>query len=136
MQTFTMHQYIIDTEYAAKNLFELANEEQNKLQELTEHLRSVEARLRVHKWDFESSDLNDDFSDAYVMGAFGQMAEAAKLAQTLQAQLASLQASIGRISKRFRQSAARFFRLPSKASRQFMVIFRPLPTVGMLALSR
>lgn len=59
-----MHQYIIDTEYAARSLFELANGEQDKLQELTAQLKDVEATLRVHKWDFESSDLNDDLSDA------------------------------------------------------------------------
>ena len=59
-----MHQYIIDTEFAAKHLLLLANEEENNLKALTEQLRAVEAQLRVHKWDFESSDLNDDFSDA------------------------------------------------------------------------
>jgi hypothetical protein len=90
-----MHQYITDTEYAARSLLDLANGEQAKLQELTQQLRSVESQLRVHKWDFESSDLNDDFSDAYVMGAFGRMAGAAKQAEALQTQLASLQASIG-----------------------------------------
>lgn len=90
-----MHQYITDTEYAAKHLLLLANEEENKLQELTEQLKNVEAQLRVHKWDFASSDLNDDFSDAYVMGAFGRMAKAAQQAEGLQTQLAGLQISIG-----------------------------------------
>jgi hypothetical protein len=90
-----MHQYITDTEYAAKNLLLLANEEEKKLQELFEQLKNVEAQLRVHKWDFESSDLNDDFSEAYVMAAFGRMANAARQAEALQSQLASLQVSIG-----------------------------------------
>jgi hypothetical protein len=90
-----MHQYITDTEYAAKNLLLLANEEENKLQELSAQLRGVEAQLRVHKWDFESSDLNDDFSEVYVMGAFGRMAKAAQQAEALQGQFASLQVSIG-----------------------------------------
>lgn len=90
-----MHQYITDTEFAAKNLLILANDEENKLKALTEQLRVVVAQLRVHKWDFESSDLNDDFSDVYVMGAFGRMAKAAQQSGALEAQLTSLQVSIG-----------------------------------------
>ncbi|NCT98291.1 MAG: hypothetical protein GXD23_13050 [Comamonadaceae bacterium] len=90
-----MHQYITDTEYAAKNLILLANEEEKKLQELSEQLKRAEAHQKAHKWDFESSDLNDDFSEAYVMAAFVRMANAAKQAEALQGQLASLQVSIG-----------------------------------------
>lgn len=90
-----MHQYISDTEYAVKNLLQLATEEERALQELSARLGSVEAQLRVHKWDFESSDLNDDFSDAYVMAAFGRMAKAHQETEQLKNQLAHLQASIG-----------------------------------------
>ncbi|MCK9622893.1 MAG: hypothetical protein M0R47_20455 [Methylobacter sp.] len=90
-----MHQYIVDTEFAAKNLIRLVMEEENKLEELAGQLKAVEAQFRVHKWDFESSDLNDDFSDAYVMAAFGRMATAAEQAEAQQRQLATLQASIG-----------------------------------------
>ena len=90
-----MHQYIIDTEFAATNLLQLATAEEKELLEQSDRLTGVEAQLRVHKWDFESSDLNDDFSDAYVMGAFGRMANAAQEAQALHRQLATLQASIG-----------------------------------------
>jgi hypothetical protein len=90
-----MHQYIVDTEFAAENLLQLATEEENKLEKLSGQLKDVEAQLRVHRWDFESSDLNDDFSDVYVMGAFGRMAKAAQQAEALQTQLATLEASIG-----------------------------------------
>lgn len=90
-----MHQYIIDTEFAAKNLIQLATGEENKLKELKEQLSAVEARLRIHRWDFESSDLNEDFSDAYVMAAFTRMANAAQQTEALQTQLAVLQVSIG-----------------------------------------
>ncbi|WP_428504279.1 hypothetical protein [Roseateles sp.] len=90
-----MHQYIADTEFASRNLLQLATEEENKLEDLSAQLRGVEAQLSVHKWDFESSDLNDDFSDAYVMGAFARMAEAYQQAEELKRQLATLQASIG-----------------------------------------
>lgn len=90
-----MHQYIADTEFASQNLLQLATEEENKLEELSTQLRSVEAKLSAHKLDFESSDLNDDFSDVYVMGAFYRMAKAAQQAEVLHRQLATFQASIG-----------------------------------------
>lgn len=90
-----MNQYLTDTELAVKNLVELASAEENELKAKAARLREVEAQLRVHKWDFETSDLNDDFSDAYVMAAFGRMASAAQQAQGLQQELASIQASIG-----------------------------------------
>jgi hypothetical protein len=90
-----MNQYLTDTEFAVKNLVELASAEENELKAKAARLREVEAQLRVHKWDFETSDLNDDFSDAYVMAAFGRMAKAAQRAQGLQQELASVQASIG-----------------------------------------
>ncbi len=90
-----MNQYLSDTEFAVKSLIELASAEENELRAKGTQLRDVEAQLQVHKWDFETSDLNDDFSDAYVMGAFGRMAKAAQEAQGLKQQLASIQASIG-----------------------------------------
>lgn len=90
-----MHQYIHDTAFAVRNLLQLATSEENELKAKVEDLKPVEAQFRVHKWDFESSDLNDDFSDAYVMAAFGRMARAGQAAQALQQQLAALQASIG-----------------------------------------
>jgi hypothetical protein len=90
-----MHQFLNDTEYAIENLLQLATDEEKTLKELAPRLASVEAQFRVHKWDFESSDLNDDFSDAYVMAAFGRMAKAHQEAATLQSQIAAIQVSIG-----------------------------------------
>lgn len=90
-----MHQYIIDTEFAVKNLLQLANEEEKILQEFAFRLPGVEAQFRVHEWDFETSDLNDDFSDTYVMAAFGRMANAHKEAEALKVEMATIQASIG-----------------------------------------
>lgn len=90
-----MHQYIIDTEYASKHLVQLATEEENKLKELAEKLRGVEAQFRVNQWDYESSDLNEDFSDAYVMAAFGRMASVAQQNEALKIEFATIQTSIG-----------------------------------------
>ncbi len=90
-----MHQYIIDTEFAVQNLLRLATQEETTLNGLIRELSDVEAKLRVSKWDFESSDLNDDFPDAYVMSAFGRMARAAQEADELRVRLAAVQASIG-----------------------------------------
>jgi hypothetical protein len=90
-----MHQFIVNTEFAVKNLLQLATEEEKVLKELVSRLGSVEAQFRVHKWDFETSDLNDDFSDAYVMAAFGRMAKAQEEAEALRVEMAAIQVSIG-----------------------------------------
>jgi hypothetical protein len=90
-----MHSYINDTEYAAQNLIRLATEEEARLKALTATLGQTEAKLKVHQWDFQSSDLNDDFSDAYVMAAFGRAAQAAQEAERLRVEVAKLQASVG-----------------------------------------
>lgn len=90
-----MHQYLIDTEFAVTNLLQLAIEEEKKLEGQKTRLASVEAQFRVHRWDFESSDLNDDFSDAYVMAAFSRMAKASQEAERLKQEVAALQASVG-----------------------------------------
>lgn len=89
-----MHQYIRDTAFAVANLLHLATAEENELKTKASDFKKVEAQFRVHKWNFESSDLNDDFSDGYVMAAFGQMARSGQATQALQQQLAALQASI------------------------------------------
>lgn len=90
-----MHKYLIDTEFAVTNLLQLAIEEEKKLEEQKTRLASTEAQFRIHRWDFESSDLNDDFSDAYVMAAFGRMAKASQEAERLKQEVAALQASVG-----------------------------------------
>jgi hypothetical protein len=90
-----MHQYLRDTEYAAQNLLRLATNEDQELRTLSEKLQPAEAQLRIRQWDFQSSDLNDDFSDAYVMAAFGRAAQAAQQAEQLRNEVATLQAKVG-----------------------------------------
>ncbi|MGN7292395.1 hypothetical protein [Rhizobium sp. SAFR-030] len=87
--------YCDDTEYAARNLIELAMAEDNALTSLQPKLVSAEAKYKANHWDFSTSDLNDDFSDAHVMSAFRRMAEAHNEANSLRTEIASLQASIG-----------------------------------------
>lgn len=53
-----MNQYLIDTEFAVQNLFELATNEEHRLQAMKEDLRRKEAELRVHYWDFQGPVLN------------------------------------------------------------------------------
>jgi len=67
-----MHQYLIDTRFAVTNLLTRAVEDDERLSNSIAELSSAEERLRVHKWDFESSDLNNDFQDPYVMAVFGR----------------------------------------------------------------
>jgi len=55
--------YLQDTEYAARNLIDLAMAEEREINELWPYLQEAEATVRAFQWDFESSDLHDDFSD-------------------------------------------------------------------------
>ncbi|KAA9387726.1 hypothetical protein [Neorhizobium galegae] len=87
--------YFDDTEYASRNLIELITHEEKELALLKDSLITEEAKFRVNRWDFETSDLNDDFSDAYVQAAFGRMARAHEEAGKLKAQANALQVSIG-----------------------------------------
>lgn len=90
-----MHQYLKDTEFAVQNLFALAHKEESDLQMLSTRLAELGPKLEFLQWDFKSSDMSDDFSDAYVTGAFHRMASAHMEAEGLQRDVASLQASIG-----------------------------------------
>lgn len=90
-----VHQYLVDTEFAVKSLLQLATEDEQRLKELIPSLTSLEAKFQAHQWDFETSDLNDDFPDAYVMAAFGRMTSAHKNAEALRVEMATIQASIG-----------------------------------------
>lgn len=90
-----MHQYLQDTEFATKNLFSLATDEEHQLRELLEKLGQTEQQLKVHQWDFQTSDLNDDFSDAYVIAAFARAAKAAQEVERLKREVHTLQASVG-----------------------------------------
>lgn len=89
-----MHQYMVDTEFAVTQLLRLATEEEATLAGQSAILAGKEAEARVHQWDFESSDLNDDFSDMHVMGAFGRMARAANESNDLRQQVLALQANV------------------------------------------
>ena len=90
-----MHQYLQDTEYAVQHLLRLATDEEVQLKTLTDTLRQTEAQLKIHQWDFQSSDLNEDFSDAYVMAAYGRAKRAAQETDRPKVEIAKLQASVG-----------------------------------------
>lgn len=64
-----MHPYVDVTRYAAENLFQTLHVEGAKLAHLEKQLESATAAFEYHDWDVSTSDLNDDFSDAYVMRA-------------------------------------------------------------------
>ena len=87
--------YLQDTEYAARNLIDLAMVEEREIDELWPILQEAEAKLRAFQRDFESSDLHDDFSDQYVMAAFHRMARAQKELDPLRSKVDELRASMG-----------------------------------------
>lgn len=91
----TMHQYLQDTEFAIKNLLQLVTDEENQLRSISEKLKSKEQELRVHQWDIQTSDLNDDFSDAYVMAAFARADRATQEVERIKGDVAVLRASVG-----------------------------------------
>lgn len=85
-----MNFYIAETEYAAQNLLELALREEMALKECREKFGVVNSEFQAHRWDFETSDVNDDFSDRYIMGAHARMANAGRKAMELQTEMARL----------------------------------------------
>lgn len=87
--------YISEIEYAAQNLIALISHEEASLEKLKNELKEEEQKFRVNQWDFVTSDLSDDFSDAYVQAAFGRMAHAHQQTETLKVGMAKLQVSIG-----------------------------------------
>lgn len=87
--------YIDDTEFAIRNLIDLATREEAALTEKIALLSVAEQRLKVHQWDFQTSDLNDDFSDAYVMAAFARAARAGQERDEIGREAARLQAAVG-----------------------------------------
>lgn len=90
-----MHPYLRDTEFAVQNLFRLATDEENQIQIISENLKSKERELQGHQWHFQTSDLNEDFPDAYVMAAFARAGRAAHDVERLKRDVAALQASVG-----------------------------------------
>ncbi|MQX70034.1 hypothetical protein [Sinorhizobium meliloti] len=87
--------YAEDTDYATRNLIHLISHEELELRRLIDALRTEEAKYKAYQWDFETSEFHEDFSDAYVQGAFIRMATAHRDAEKLRAQMSTLQASIG-----------------------------------------
>lgn len=90
-----MHPYLHETQFAVENIFLLALSEEDTLLALAGNLRRAEAQLNVHQLDFQSSDLNDDFPEAYVMAAFARAAQAHTQVQALQGEVAALQSRLG-----------------------------------------
>lgn len=90
-----MHQYIVDTEFAIVNLLDVAFKEEDLLTAKMKALKELQEKLEHYKWDFNSSDLNDDFTEAYVMHAFARMSEAAKESDTVGNEVSTLLALIG-----------------------------------------
>lgn len=90
-----MHQYLQETAFAAQSLFQLATGEGRHLDDATQQLLRKEQEFKAHQWDFQTSDLNEDFSDAYVTAAFGRAGRAAQEVERLKREVDVLQASVG-----------------------------------------
>lgn len=87
--------YVDDTEYATRSLIELAMKEEASLKEKLISLSMAEKKLKMNQWDYQTSDLSDDFSDMYVIDAFNRMASAKQETDRLKLEIVELQVSIG-----------------------------------------
>lgn len=87
--------YAEETEYASTNLIRLMSHEEEELAGLGAALFAEEQKAALHRWDFQTSDFNDDFSEAHVQGAFARMAKAQHTAGELAEQIDILRTSIG-----------------------------------------
>ncbi len=90
-----MHRYIVETEGAVRSLLELVNQENSLVQEQASKLRKAIAEFKAHGWNFHASDLNDDFSDTYVMSAFFRLANSTPGTDILKSEVTRLQALVG-----------------------------------------
>lgn len=90
-----MHQYIVETGNTVRSLLELVNHEDSLVQEQTSKLRKAIAEFKAHGWNFRTNDLNDDFSDNYVMAAFFRLANSTAGTDSLKSEVARLQALVG-----------------------------------------
>lgn len=90
-----MNPYIVETQYAVENLIALVYHEELLLTEKLTELANTESRYKIHNLDFQTSDMSEDFSDAYVISAFNRMAQAFVARDVLKAEIDRLQFQIG-----------------------------------------
>ena len=90
-----MHQYIVKTGNTVRSLLELVNHEDSLIKEHTAKLREVMVEIKTHGWDFRTNDLNDDFSDTYVMAAFFRLANSTAGTDSLKSEITRFQALVG-----------------------------------------
>lgn len=90
-----MHQYIIETGSTVRSLLELVNHEDSLIKEYTAKLREAINEIKTHGWNFQTNDLNDDFSDTYVMAAFFRLANSTSGTDKLKSEITRFQALVG-----------------------------------------
>jgi hypothetical protein len=82
--------YISETEFAVRGLIDLAVAEENELRQRTFELNTLAAVVHGERWNWETADLHDDFTPAYVMAAFGRMARAQESMEQIRADVSKL----------------------------------------------
>ena len=90
-----MHQYIVETGNTVRSFLELVNHEDSLVKEQTSKLREAIVKFKAQGWNFHTSDLNDDFSDSYVMAAFFRLANSTPGTDKLKSEIARFQALVG-----------------------------------------
>ncbi len=90
-----MHQYIVETGNTVRGLLEMVNHESSLIKEQTSKLRDAIIKFKAQGRDLNSTDLNDDFSDAYVMAAYFRLANSTPGADESKSEISRIQALIG-----------------------------------------
>ena len=86
--------YIDDTKYAAENLISLFSHEDKKIKEQRNKLEKSHAKITVNNWDFQTSSINEDFSEKYEMHAYARLSESHNAKRKLELEITQLQTSI------------------------------------------
>lgn len=86
--------YAEDVEFVARGLIEMIPAEELALQKLIEHRTYLFGVERLSHWDFETSDLNDDFPPEYAQAAHTRWAQAVEKRERLEVELAATEATI------------------------------------------
>ena len=90
-----MHQYIVETGNIVRGLLEMVNHENSLIKEQTSKLHEAIAKFKTQGQNLNSIDLNDDFSDTYVMAAYFRLANSTPGANELKSEISRIQALIG-----------------------------------------
>ncbi|MBN8697158.1 MAG: hypothetical protein J0L87_11575 [Bacteroidetes bacterium] len=73
-----MHQYLVETKFAAKSLIEIIHHEEYQFNDLTEQFNCLKKDFDHLFWDYSTADMNEDFCDLQIQQKYIRMAKFAE----------------------------------------------------------